>query len=333
MPSGPRGRVRTMTRDRSLSQYEEFPMLRLALCGLAALLSISLIAAPGMASENTSQLAQAKKAESAKKVVIARVVGQPIYQSDIQAAFRALPPRARQGGLQRHYGSLLETLVVSKMLTIYGRRLKLENDPRVKRQLKRAEDALVRDTYLSDLVRKQITDKALKDEYNSLVKKNKGVDEVRARHILLQTKKKANEIIKLVKAGQNFAELAKKNSVGRTARRGGDLGFFSRTEMTKPFSDAAFALKVGQVTQKPVKSDFGWHVIKVEEKRKRKIPPFDKVRPMIRARVGQKLSGQIVTELMRQTKVERFSYDGKRSIAAPRPGKAPPYAPKPKAKP
>ncbi|MBL24050.1 MAG: peptidylprolyl isomerase [Rhodospirillaceae bacterium] len=331
MPSGPRGRSRT--RYRLVPLTKEFPMHRLALCGLVAFLSISLFSFSGLASESFSQLAQAKTAKPAKKIVIARVVGEPIFQSDIQAAFRALPPRARRAGLQRHYGRLLETLVVSKMLTIYGRRLKLETDPRVKRQLKRAEDAFVRDTYLSDLVRKQMTDKALKDEYNSLVKKNKGIDEVRARHILLQTEKKAKEIIKLLNTGQNFAELAKKNSVGRTARRGGDLGFFGRNEMTKPFSDAAFALKVGQVTKKPVKSDFGWHVIKVEEKRKRKIPPFDKVRPMIRARVGQRLSGEIVSELMRQTKVERYSYDGKRSIAAPRAGSTPPPAPKPKAKP
>lgn len=307
-------------------------MFRLALSGLTAVLSISLIAAPCSAGERSVQVAQAKKTQPASKVVVARVVGEPIYQSDIQAAFRALPSRARRAGIQRHYNNLLETLVVAKMLTIYGRRLKLQNDPRVKRQLRRAEDALVRDAYLSDLVRKQMTDKALKDEYNVLVKKNKGLDEVRARHILLQTEKKANQVIKLFNTGQNFADLAKKNSVGRTARRGGDLGWFARGEMTKPVSEAAFKLKVGQVTQKPVKSDFGWHVIKVEDKRKRKIPSFDKVRPMIQARVGQRLSGEIVSELMRQTKVQRFSYDGKRSIAAPREG-SPPPAPKPKTKP
>ena len=293
-------------------------MNRLVIPGLTVFLFVLFSVEHSVGGERQPMLAQAKKNPTPQGVVVAKVVGQPIYQEEITAAFRALPPRARRAGLQRHYNNLLENLVVSKMLTIYGRRLKLEDTPIVKRQLKRAEDTLVRDAYLGDLVRKQMTDEALKKEYRTLAKKNKGLEEVRARHILVQTQKKAKKLIKLVNTGQNFAELAKKNSVGRTARRGGDLGWFARSEMTKPVSDAAFKLKVGQVTKDPIKSDFGWHVIKLEEKRKRKIPPFDKVRVMIQARVGQRLSGEIVSELMRQTKVERFSFDGKQPIAAPR---------------
>ena len=293
-------------------------MIRLVIPSLAAFLCVLFSVEHSVGGERQPMLAQAKKTPSTKNVVVAKVVGQPIYQREVTAAFRALPPRARRAGLPRHYNNLLENLVVSKMLTIYGRRLKLEESQIVKRQLKRAEDTLVRDAYLGDLVRKQMTDEALKKEYRTLAKKNKGLDEIRARHILVQTQKKAKKLIKLVNTGQNFAELAKKNSVGRTARRGGDLGWFARGEMTKPVSDAAFKLKVGQVTKNPIKSDFGWHVIKLEEKRKRKIPPFDKVRAMIQARVGQRLSSEIVTELMRQTKVERFSFDGKQPIAAPR---------------
>tara|TARA_B100001093_G_scaffold460351_1_gene474094 strand:- start:149 stop:1075 length:927 start_codon:yes stop_codon:yes gene_type:complete len=293
-------------------------MNRLVIPGLTVFLFVLFSVEHSVGGERQPMLAQAKKSSTSQDVVVAKVVGQPIYQKEITAAFRALPPRARRAGLQRHYNNLLENLVVSKMLTIYGRRLKLEDTQIVKRQLKRAEDTLVRDAYLGDLVRKQMTDEALKKEYRALAKKNKGLDEVRARHILVQTQKKAKKLIKLINTGQNFAELAKKNSVGRTARRGGDLGWFARGEMTKPVSDAAFKLKVGQVTKDPIKSDFGWHVIKLEEKRKRKIPPFDKVRVMIQARVGQRLSSEIVSELMRQTKVERFSFDGKQPIAAPR---------------
>jgi len=293
-------------------------MVRSVIPILFTFLSISAFVQHGMASEHQLKLAQTKKVPTSKDIVVATVVGQPIYKKEIMAAFRALPPRVRQAGIQRHYNNLLENLVVSKMLTIYGRRLKLENTQMVRNQLKRAEDTLVRDAYLGDLVRKQMTDELLMKEYKVLVKKNKGLDEVRARHILVQSKKKADRLIKLVNTGQNFAELAKKNSVGRTARRGGDLGWFARGEMTKPVSDAAFKLKAGQVTKKPIKSDFGWHVIKLEEKRKRKIPPFDKVRMMIKARVGQRLSSEIVSELMRQTKVQRFTLDGKQPIAPPR---------------
>jgi len=306
-------------------------MVRVALFGLVAIVSITLMVPKESAAEAGIQFAQAKPGAkgAAKNVVVARVVGEPIYQQDIISAFRALPQRVRRAGLERHYANLLESVIVAKMLTVYGRRLKLEKDIRVKRQLKRAEDALVRDIYLSDLVKKQINEKLLKDQYKVLVKKNKGIEEIRARHVLLQTESKAKEIIKFVNTGQNFAELAKKYSVGRTASRGGDLNFFKRDEMVKPFSDAAFALKVGQVTQKPVKSDFGWHVIKLEDRRKRKVPTFDKVRPILRQKVGQEVSNRVVSELLKQTKVQRFSFDGKTPRAAPKGPASPPAAPKP----
>jgi peptidyl-prolyl cis-trans isomerase C len=307
-------------------------MVRITLAGLALIFSMSIIAPHGVADEAAIQIAQAKskKPKAARKIVVAKVVGKTIYKSDVIRAFRALPPQARRQGLERHYPNLLESLVVAKMLTVYGRRLNLQKDKQVKAQLKRAEDALVRDAYIRDLVRKQMTDALLRARYKKWAKKNKGVEEIRARHVLLQTEAKAKEIIKLVKTGQNFAALAKKHSVGRTASRGGDLNFFAREEMVKPFSDAAFALKIGQVTKKPVKSDFGWHVIKLEERRKRSVPTFKKVKPLISQQVGQELSAQIVGELLRQTKVQRYSFDGKQPVAAPVAPPRFPSAPRPK---
>ena len=311
--------------------FKDLSMVRVALFGMAAIVSFTLLSSKESLAEVGILLSQATSGSkgATKKIVVARVVGKPIYQQDIINAFRALPPRVRRAGLKRHYPNLLESVIVAKMLTLYGRRLKLENDPRVKRQLKRAEDALVRDVYLGDLVRKQITDKILKDEYKILSKRNEGIEEVRARHVLLQTEAKAKEIINFINTGQNFAELAKKYSIGRTASRGGDLNYFKRDEMVKPFSDAAFALKVGQITQKPVKSDFGWHVIKLEDRRKRKMPTFEKMRPMLRQKVGQKFSNQVVSELLAQTKVQRFSFDGKTARAAPQESVSPPAALKP----
>ena len=160
-------------------------MVRVALFGMAAIVSFTLLSSKESLAEEGVLLSQSTSGTTgaAKKIVVARVVGEPIYQQDIISAFRALPPRVRRAGLNRHYSSLLESVIVAKMLTLYGRRLKLENDPRVKRQLKRAEDALVRDVYLGDLVRKQITDKILRDEYKILAKRNEGIEEVRARHV------------------------------------------------------------------------------------------------------------------------------------------------------
>src|SRR3546814_689908 len=146
------------------------------------------------------------------------------------------------------------------MLTIFGRREKLAEDPAVKAHVKAAEDNIIAQVYLSRLVNKHLTEERVKARYAELVKEKPSEEEVNARHILVPTKEKAEEVIKLLKAGNDFAEVAKKHSIGPSAPQGGDLGYFVRGEMVKPFADAAFALKKGQIS-KPVKTKFGWHVI------------------------------------------------------------------------
>src|SRR3546814_569844 len=126
---------------------------------------------------------------------------------------------------------------------------------------------------------------------------------------------KAEEVIKLLKAGNDFAEVAKKHSIGPSAPQGGDLGYFVRGEMVKPFADAAFALKKGQIS-KPVKTKFGWHVIKLEDRRTLKAPEYEAVKGRVAQEVSNELAATIVQQLHDQAKIQEFGLDGKPLPAA-----------------
>jgi peptidyl-prolyl cis-trans isomerase C len=147
-----------------------------------------------------------------------------------------------------------------------------------------------------------------------VVRKNPPTKEVRARHILVDTESKAKDLAKQAKGGTDFAKLASKNSIGPSAQRGGDLGYFTAGEMVKPFSDVAFKLKKGEVSATPVKTQFGWHIIKVEDVRTRKVPPFERVKVQMEREVWEKLGKDFLRQYREQAKVERFSFDGSKKL-------------------
>jgi peptidyl-prolyl cis-trans isomerase C len=136
------------------------------------------------------------------------------------------------------------------------------------------------------------------------------VEEVRARHILVKTEAEAKEVIAALAAGADFAELAKKRSIDPSAQQNdGDLGFFRRDTMVEPFAEAAFALEPGQTTREPVRTQFGWHVIRVEERRT-VAPTFEEKEPELKEQVARETINALVAELRAKAKVERFAIDG-----------------------
>jgi len=299
------------------------------LCTMAAFVSLAaaLGAAPAMAQKAPSKATSTGKKAEAKQVVVAIVEGQPIYQADVQVAFHSLPPNVQKQGLDQVYERVLEMLIERKMMTIYGRREKYDQDPEVKRRMALVEDQIIREVYLDRLIRKYMSEDRVRAHYDEVVRKHPPTKEVRARHILVDSEAKAKELVKEAKSGKDFAKLASKNSIGPSAQRGGDLGYFTAGEMVKPFSDAAFKLKKGEIAPEPVKTQFGWHVIKVEDVRMRKVPPYEKVKAQMERDVWEQLGKDFLRQYREQTTVERFSYDGKNKLP-PRPKS--PEAPKPK---
>src|SRR6201992_2563316 len=149
------------------------------------------------------------------------------------------------------------------------------------------------------------TDGAMKKGYDDAAQKIPGEQEVHARHILVETEDKAKEIKAQWDKGADFAELAKKESKDPGASDGGDLGFFTKDQMVPEFSAVAFSLEPGKISD-PVKSQFGWHIIKVEEKRNRKAPDFDQVKAQIESYVTRKAQADYVAKLREGAKIERM---------------------------
>ena len=254
--------------------------------------------------------AQSVRDRLAKDVVIATVDGEQILSSQILHSFQQLPRQHRQRGLRAVYAQLLEELINGKLLTVHGRLNNLASDPEVKTAVKIAEDTIVGRIYLNRLVQQSITEEKLQARYDELTKKAPSQLEVRARHILVSTEDEAKEVIKMIKGGQPFEGVAKIHSKDAAGPQGSDLGYFRQSDMVKPFADIAFAMKVGEMTETPVKTEFGWHVIKVEDHRNSSVPPLEKVRPQIIRDLGRLLTVDILNAARNGAKIERFTLKG-----------------------
>ena len=260
-----------------------------------------LLAAPGGAS---SALAQAPDP------VVATVNGSNIHRSDLEAARVQLPEQYRNLPIERLYQPLLSQLIRSKLISQKARADKLQDEEGHKKRLAMIEDRLLEEAYLQKIIEGKLTEEAMRARYKDTIAKMPATEEVRARHILLKTEAEAVAVIKELAGGADFAKVAGEKSIGPTKTQGGDLGFFGRGQMVKPFEDAAFALKPGEVTQKPVQSPFGWHVIKLEEKRAQKPPSFEEAQDQIGQEMSQEIAEETVNKLTEGAAIQRFEIDG-----------------------
>jgi peptidyl-prolyl cis-trans isomerase C len=250
-------------------------------------------------------------APAANDPVIARVNGVVLHRSDFEAAERTLPPQAQKLPLATVYPILLEQLVDGELIAEAGRKQGLQKDPEVVNALKRDEDRLVEHTYLSRAIKAAATEDALKTKYQEFLKQHPPQEQVRASHILVKTKKEAEDIIAQLDKGADFATLAKKYSTDPGGKTGGDLGFFTKQQMVPAFADAAFALKVGTYTKTPVKTEFGWHVIKLEARRPGKPPSFAEARPQLENMIARDVINEQVKKLRSSAKIKTFDLEGK----------------------
>jgi peptidyl-prolyl cis-trans isomerase C len=257
--------------------------------------------------------AAAQEAAPAKPdTVVAEVDGEKITLGDLLTTYRSLPARLQQLPFQQLYRPLLEHVISIRLLAQEGRKLKLQDSADVKRRLAYMESQFVYEAYVDKIVSQQATDAKLKEAYQGYVKTYKGKEEIRASHILVKSEDEAKEIIRQLDKGADFAKLAKEKSIDPSKdRNGGDLGYFTRDQMVKEFADAAFALKNGETTKAPVKTQFGWHVIRVTDRRTEPAPPFDKVKDQLRRQLAEKIAQDEIKRLRDGAKITRFDASGK----------------------
>jgi peptidyl-prolyl cis-trans isomerase C len=285
---------------------------RSALAALALALPASWLAA-GPACAQTAGKPAAGAPQSAAPAgdpVVAVVNGTEIHRSAIEAARQDLPAQYQSYPIDVIYRPLLDRVIDGMLMTDAGRKESLQNDPEVKERLKRAEDQIIRSVYIERALKARLTDAYLQQRYQQYLKDNPPEPEVKVRQILLKTEDEAKAVIKELDGGADFTELAKKHSSGPSADQGGDLGYIKHGDVVPEFADAAFKLKPGEYTKTPVKSQFGWHVIKVDAARTSKPPSFEEAKADITQEASRDLVGDIIKELQAKAKITRFNLDG-----------------------
>jgi peptidyl-prolyl cis-trans isomerase C len=237
--------------------------------------------------------------------VLAKVNGSEIRQSDVTLAEEELGPSLAQMDPAAKKENVLSFLIDMKIVAKAAEAKKIEDRDDFKARLAFARNRLLMDNLLAAEGKAATTEEAMKKVYDEAAKQIEGEQEVHARHILVETEDEAKSIAAELKKGADFAELAKKKSKDPGASDGGDLGFFTKDQMVPEFSAVAFSLDPGKISD-PVKSQFGWHIIKVEEKRNRKAPDFDQVKSQIETYVTRRAQAEYVAKLRETAKVERM---------------------------
>ncbi|SCB46561.1 peptidylprolyl isomerase [Rhizobium multihospitium] len=242
-------------------------------------------------------------AADAKDPVVAKVGDVEIHQSELDLAIANLDPQLGQLPDDQKKVAALSASVDVKLLSQKAAAEKLDQTPDFQAHMAYLRDRELHNAYFKAHVADSIKDDEVKARYDKEVAALPKQEEVHARHILVKTEDEAKAIIKELDAGKDFATLAKEKSTDPNKADGGDLGYFGHGRMVKEFEDAAFALPVGTYTKTPVKTDFGWHVIKVEDKRNAPPPPFDQVKDQVRQLVMRDKYLELLNQAKQDTKV------------------------------
>lgn len=256
----------------------------------------------------------AKVMAEGKDGVAAVVNGEKITVAEIRDAYKANPQLKGRVSFNDFYNKALDGFISGKIVYQEAVKAKVTDSPEYKAQLELAKQELARKIYLEQQVAKKVTDKDIKklyDEYKSTFKSEK---EVKAKHILVPAKDKADEVIAKLKKGGDFDKLAKEYS-----KEPAELGYFTKRVMVPEFANAAFSMKKGEVSKAPVKTQFGYHVIKVEDIRDSKPMAQKDIEPQLKAMLTQGALAESFQDAAQNSKVEKYSLDGKTIANAPAP--------------
>ncbi|MBW4024509.1 MAG: peptidylprolyl isomerase [Proteobacteria bacterium] len=261
-------------------------------------------------SASSSGAASAAAAPAQPNPVVATVNGQPIHMAELSEMTRNLPQQLQGMSPEQLYPILLDQIVDEKAMAIVAKKDGLLNDPGVQQRIQVGIEQVLQAALITKTVGPQITEDAIKAAYDKEYANKPGVEEVHARHILVKTKKEAEDIIKQLDDGADFAKLAKKYSTDPGSVNGGDLGWFKKTDMVPEFADAAFSMKDGQITQTPVHTQFGWHVIQVLGHRVSPPPTLADVHDKIRNQLIQEGIHNLLQSVRSKVTIKEFAPDG-----------------------
>jgi peptidyl-prolyl cis-trans isomerase C len=237
--------------------------------------------------------------------VVARVNGSEIRASDVALAEEELGAQLPAMSGEAKHDYIVTYLADTMLVAQAADKKKIGDSDAFKRRLAFARSRLLSEALLEQEAKAAVTEEAMRKIYDEAAKKMGTEQEVRAIHILDESEDEAKAILAELKNGADFAELAKQKSKDPGAAQGGDLGYFTKDQMVPEFSEVAFELAPGALSE-PVKSQFGWHIIKVQDKRPRPVPEYDKVKDQIENFLVRKAQTEVVARLRTEGKVERL---------------------------
>lgn len=261
---------------------------------LAVLPTLLLLGACGNAASPPAQAGEA----------VATVNGKPIQKSEFELYLQNVQQQSQRQLTDTERSQILDQFIGMKLAAEVAEKAGVAQQAKVEDQLALARMNVIVDAGLQKYLEEHpVTDAELKPEYDAQVAQMPR--EYRARHILVEDKAAADAITKDLQGGADFAKLAEQKSKDPSAKSGGDLGWFTLDTMVKPFGDAVAALQPGQLTPGPVQSQFGWHVIKLEESRSAAAPAFDEVKDRVKVIVQRKKLQSYLEELRKNAKIEK----------------------------
>jgi peptidyl-prolyl cis-trans isomerase C len=283
--------------------HSAFQYRRILVAG--ALLAVTFVTGP---------IAAVSAEEKGSDTVVAKVNGRPITEAEMKFAegelgsdLANLPPEVKRR-------ALAEYLIDNALFAEAAQAEKIEDTPEFKEQLTYLKERLLREQYFEKTLKGTVSEDEAKKIYNERVASMKPQDEVAARHILVDSEDKAKELRAKIVAGADFAQVAKENSMDPGSKeQGGLLGYFTQGQMVPEFDAAVFKMHEGEVSE-PVKTNFGWHIIKLEDRRRKEPPSFDSVKDTIMNSLAVRKAQEKAAELRKTATVDYVDADIKKQV-------------------
>ena len=248
------------------------------------------------------------KATQAQNIpIVANVNNEDISLETMIHAMNELPPEIQSQPFMSYYEDLLERVIDIKLFAQEGKKMKLDEEPSVRAAIDFVIEKVLMQAFLSKYVQENIKEENIKASYNNFIADETSREEIKASHILMDTENEAIDVINMLNDGDDFAELAKSKSTGPSGPSGGDLGWFKRGQMVPPFEKAAFSLNKNEITQRPVQTQFGWHVIKIFDKRIPEAPSYESMKTKLIQDLERKIVSKKIQNLRNDALIEKLS--------------------------
>ncbi|MBI1385193.1 MAG: peptidylprolyl isomerase [Rhizobiales bacterium] len=250
---------------------------------------------------------------AADQEVLVKVNGRDITAADVRFAETEIGPQLSSVPERERRRVIVEYLIDNALMSEAGKADNLASGAAFDNRLAYYRERALRDAYFDSAVAGQVTVEQARALYDAQFGAAEGKEEVRARHILVKSEAEANDVIERVNRGDDFAALAGELSIGPSKTQGGDLGYFTRGTMVPAFEEAVFALKAGDVSE-PVETQFGWHVIKLEDRRMQQVPAFDDLKDRIMGSLLQRRAEEVLTMLREKANLEFVNQELRKDI-------------------